>query len=66
MESGTLVIEIVNSIVVGVGIGVDCYGRGMNGGIGGGMVVAGAVEDSGITKTVSAEGMLSKLINLAA
>ncbi|GJV69548.1 hypothetical protein Tco_1485057 [Tanacetum coccineum] len=39
-ESGAYVVEIVASEVVGVGIGVDCYGRWMNGGIGRGMVVA--------------------------
>ncbi|GKD87890.1 hypothetical protein Tco_1359044, partial [Tanacetum coccineum] len=38
------VVVIVDSIAVGVDIGVDCYGRGMTGGIGGGMVIAGAVE----------------------
>ncbi|GKC09413.1 hypothetical protein Tco_1001023 [Tanacetum coccineum] len=50
-ELGAIVVEIVASVVVGVGIGVDCCGRGMNGEIGGGMVVAGAIEDSRITKT---------------
>ncbi|GJS04385.1 hypothetical protein Tco_0320893 [Tanacetum coccineum] len=64
VESGAVVVKIVASVVVGVGIGVDCYGRGMNGEIGGGMVIAGAVEDLGITETCT--GMLSKLRNLVA
>ncbi|GJX46963.1 hypothetical protein Tco_0272153 [Tanacetum coccineum] len=51
VESGAKVVEIVAFVLVCVGIGVDCYGRGMNGGIGGGMVVAGVVKDSGITDT---------------
>ncbi|GKC51947.1 hypothetical protein Tco_1074692, partial [Tanacetum coccineum] len=34
-----------------VGIGVDCCGRGMNGGIGGGMIIVGAGEVSRITVT---------------
>ncbi|GJT43722.1 hypothetical protein Tco_0952437 [Tanacetum coccineum] len=36
---------------VGIGVGVDGYGRGVNGGIGEGMVVAATVEISGITIT---------------
>ncbi|GKE84691.1 hypothetical protein Tco_1558433, partial [Tanacetum coccineum] len=51
MESGAELIKFVTFIVVGVGIGVDCYRRGMNGRIGRGMVVAGAVEDLGIIET---------------
>ncbi|GJW91890.1 ribonuclease H-like domain-containing protein [Tanacetum coccineum] len=54
LEFSTVVmVEIVASVVVGVGIGVDYYGRRMNGGIGGGMVVVGADEVSRITITAS-------------
>nr|GEW06593.1 hypothetical protein [Tanacetum cinerariifolium] len=55
VESRAEVVEIVAYVVIGVGISVDCCRRGMNGEIGGGMVVAGVVEDSRITKT-SEEG----------
>ncbi|GKD98528.1 hypothetical protein Tco_1382425, partial [Tanacetum coccineum] len=43
------VVEIVAFIVVGVGISIDSCGRRMNGRICGGIIVVGAVEDSGIT-----------------
>ncbi|GKA49881.1 hypothetical protein Tco_0742954 [Tanacetum coccineum] len=48
VESVAVVVEVVDSVVVGVGICVDCYGRVMNGGIGRGMVVTGADEVSWI------------------
>ncbi|GKC18881.1 hypothetical protein Tco_1021031 [Tanacetum coccineum] len=50
-ESKAFMVKVVAFVVIGVGIGVDCYGRGMNGGIGGGMVIAGAIEVLGITVT---------------
>ncbi|GKC17171.1 hypothetical protein Tco_1013953, partial [Tanacetum coccineum] len=49
-KSGRAGGEVVAS-VVGAGVGVDCCGIGVNGGIVGGMVVAAAVEVSGITVT---------------
>ncbi|GKA08770.1 hypothetical protein Tco_0688101 [Tanacetum coccineum] len=53
-KSGVAGREVVAS-VVGVGVGVDCYGRGVNGG----MVGATAVEVSRITNTgmVRSEGV---------
>nr|GEY19074.1 hypothetical protein [Tanacetum cinerariifolium] len=50
-ESGAEVVKIFASVVVGVGIDVNYYRIGMNGGIGRGMVVPGADEVSGITIT---------------
>ncbi|GJT63679.1 hypothetical protein Tco_1015159 [Tanacetum coccineum] len=61
-KSGITGREVV-ALVVDVGVGVDCCGRGMNGGIGEGIVVAVAVEVLGITITVSAGGTLSKFRN---
>ncbi|GKF67336.1 hypothetical protein Tco_0197015, partial [Tanacetum coccineum] len=49
-KSGSAGIEVVAS-VVGVGVGVDGCGRGVNEGIGGGMVDAAFDEVLGITIT---------------
>ncbi|GKG61545.1 hypothetical protein Tco_0621254, partial [Tanacetum coccineum] len=50
-KSGSAGIEVVVVSVVGarVGVGVECYGRGVIGGIIRGMVGAAVVEVSGIT-----------------
>ncbi|GJV11009.1 hypothetical protein Tco_1352550 [Tanacetum coccineum] len=51
VESVAVVVEVVASIVIGVGIDADYYKRVMNGEIGGGMVVTGADEVLEITVT---------------